>query len=184
MTQLIIAARVTMAILLGAVAGAGSPPPVVFEAGFENGLRAPWGTGQTFGHDLAWWNSGGCGSLAEPDWHVRRNGKYSLMIKNPNPRGPEVFGTTQQPVKFQKGHRYKIEAWALGRSLASKGAVSLVVDEDWKVRPIQLPAGTYDWTRFTGEFTWPGGEGQCRIVSEDVGQVWLDDIKIIDLGAE
>ena len=183
MTHVFIAARViTLAVLVGAVAGAGEKEPVIFSAGFENGLRAPWGTGQSFDHSAPWWNSGGCGSLADPDWRVRRNGNYSLRINNPTPKAPEAFGTTQQPLRFEKGHRYRIEVWALGRNLASKGAVSLVVDKDWKLRPIELPAGRYDWTPLRGEFTWPGGEGQCRILTADEGQAWLDDITIVDLG--
>ena len=182
MTKFVLILRAGMLMaLLSAVAGASSPEPF-FSAGFEDGLKSPWGTGQKFNSQTVWWNSSGCESSAEADWRVRRNGNYALHVNNPSPRKPEVYGTTQQPLTFQQGHRYRIDVWALGRNLASDGAVSLVVDSQWRMRPIQLPGGTYDWRQLSGEFVWPGGEGQCRILSEDRGQAWLDDIKIIDLG--
>lgn len=184
MVRVVLALRAAIfaALICVVAAGAASPEPWFFSAGFEDGLKSPWGTGQQFNNHSVWWNSGGCGSSAEADWRVRRNGNYALRINNPSPRKPEVFGTTQQPVTFQQGHRYRIEVWALGRNLASHGAVSLVVDSQWRMRPIQLPAGTYDWQQLKGEFVWPGGEGQCRILSEDRGEARLDDISIIDLG--
>ena len=52
------------------------------------------------------------------------------------------------------------------------------MDEAWKVRPIQLPKGTYDWTRFTGAFSLPANTAQLRVLSQDVGEVWIDEIRI------
>ena len=68
--------------------------------------------------------------------------------------------------------------WARARGPTSDGAVEIVVDRDWKVRPIRLPKGDYDWTRFTGEFSLPEGLAQLRILSEDKCEVWIDDIQI------
>ncbi|MCE9545129.1 MAG: carbohydrate binding domain-containing protein [Planctomycetia bacterium] len=169
-------------VLLGAAPCGAAPWS--FTCGFEDGLSRPWGTGQTLNHKTAWWNSGVCTSTASKDWRVRRNGMYSLHINNTTPRAADNFGTTQLPLTFQKGHRYQAEIWALARGLASDGAVSVAVDEKWTTRPIQLPKGTYDWRRFTGEFTWPGGDGQCRLMTEDRGEVWLDDLSIVDLGVK
>ena len=122
----------------------------VQNGGFETGLSQPWGTGQySEGHPI-WWTSGSCQSSAGADRAVRKSGNLSLHIINRSPRAPNVFGSTQQPVRIVPNQRYRIIMWARARGLTSDGAVEIVVDRDWKVRPIRLPKGDYDWTRFTG----------------------------------
>ncbi len=81
---------------------------------------------------------------------------------------------------LEPGRRYRISLWARAERLASDGAVSIVVDEDWRVRPIRLPRGTYDWTEFTGEFSLPETTAPLRILSEDAGEAWLDDVERLD----
>jgi hypothetical protein len=54
----------------------------------------------------------------------------------------------------------------------------VVADDGWKVRPIQLPRGSYDWTPFLGVFALPQATANLRLLSEDRGEVWLDDIRI------
>ncbi|MBI2478808.1 MAG: hypothetical protein HYV60_09285 [Planctomycetia bacterium] len=94
------------------------------------------------------------------------------------------YGTTQQPIIIQPGQRYSISVWARGQNLASSGAVSVIVDDDWRVRPIVLPGGSFDWTQFRGEFSLPSKTAQVRVLSEDRGEVWLDDIHITLLADE
>ena len=53
-----------------------------------------------------------------------------------------------------------------------------MVDSQWRVRPIQLPAGSYDWTEFSGEFSLTANTADLRILMEDRGEVWLDSIVI------
>lgn len=53
-----------------------------------------------------------------------------------------------------------------------------MVDSQWQVRPIALPGGTYDWAQLTGEFSLPESAAQLRILSDDVGEVWIDDLRI------
>ncbi len=152
--------------------------------GFEEGFIDPWGTGQYAAGKTTWWNSGGCRSSATIDDRERHRGKKSLHIVNQSPRAPHVFGTTQQPFPLLPGVTYRISLWARAKNLASTGGVSIVVDSDWQVRPIQLPGGSYGWTRFEGTFSLPDGNAQIRILSEDVGEVWIDDLNVSDASEE
>lgn len=158
----------------------GRPVPVP-SGGFEGGLDMPWGTGQYAQNRTIWWNSGDCQSQAEADGPFRHEGARSLHIVNRSPRRPNVFGTTQQSISIEPGRLYRITAWARANQLGSNGAVSVVVDADWKIRPIQLPAGSYEWRQFSGEFTLASPKADLRILSEDLGEVWIDDIQITAL---
>jgi len=138
-----------------------------------------WGTGQfSEKHPGWWWNEGKCSSTAAQDAAGRKPGAKCLHVVNKTPRAPNHFGTTQQAVAITPGQRYQITLWARAKGLASDGGASVAVDEAWKVRPIQLPKGTYDWTRFTGTFSLAANTAQLRILSEDVGEVSIDEVRI------
>ncbi len=152
--------------------------------GFESELSSTWGDGQHWQAKSVWWNSKGCQSSANIDTQYRHSGNASLHISNRSSRAPHVFGTTQQPIAIAPGRRYEISLWAKARGLASDGAVSIVVDSAWKVRPIQLRKGTYDWTQFRAEFTLQEKTMQLRILSEDQGEAWLDDLRVVEVESE
>lgn len=152
--------------------------PQVINGTFEDQPTVGWGRGQYSEQREWWWNSLECLSVAEVSTEDRHSGKSSLHIINLSDRAPNVFGSTQQPVAIQPGQRYRVSLWAKSVQLESRGGVSLVVDEAWQVRPIQLPPGTYDWTRFEGDFSLDQGTSQLRILCEDLGEVWIDDIEI------
>jgi hypothetical protein len=143
-----------------------------FEAGFEF-----WGKGQ-YGNNGVWWNSGNCRSNAFAQKGSGRSGKAALYIGNPSPRGPHVFGTTVQQITILPGKQYRITLYAKGKGLASGGAVNIAVDPAWTIRPIHLPAGSFDWQRFEGTFKLPSSTAEFRIISEDIGEAWIDDIRI------
>ena len=152
----------------------------VAEEGFEGAFAAPWGTGQ-YAAKAPWWTSGGCnanGTFDRSHWH---SGGKALHIINRSARAADVYGTTQMPLQLTTGKKYQITAWGRANGLASAGGASIVVDEDWKIRPIQLPQGTYDWTEFTGIFVLPKSGGQIRFLSEDQGEVWFDDVQIEEI---
>jgi len=161
------------AILSIGLMGAGPNRPL---AAVEIGR---WGTGQfSQKHPAWWWNENKCNSTAAQDAAGRKPGAKCLHVVNQTPRAPNLYGTTQQAIAVAAGQRYQITLWARAKGLASDGGVNVAVDEAWKVRPIQLPKGTYDWTRFTGTFSLPANTVQLRILSEDVGEVWIDEIRI------
>ena len=161
--------------ILGEPKDANSP---VADEGFEREFATPWGTGQYAKGHAPWWTNGGCdarGTFDRSQWH---GGGKALHIINRSPRAANVYGTTQMPLQLAAGKKYQVTAWARATGLASAGGASIVVDDDWKLRPIQLPQGTYDWTKFRGTFVLPNSGGQLRILSEDQGEVWFDDVQI------
>ncbi|MDO8369886.1 MAG: carbohydrate binding domain-containing protein [Candidatus Nitrotoga sp.] len=145
--------------------------------GFEQGLKAPWGIGQ-YGSNGLWWNAGDCQSTANIDFQTSQSGRASLHISNSSGSTPNVYGTTVQAVAIQPSHKYRITLWAKGKSLASKGAISLIVDKAWYIRPIMLPSGTFDWQKFDGIFELKSTIADIRILSQDRGEVWIDDISV------
>ena len=151
----------------------------VLNGGFEAGAEVGWGQGPSAENRAWWWNSRDCQSVAEISGEERHSGKLALHIVNISARAPHVYGTTQQPpVAIQPGRRYRVSLWAKAPQIASPGAVSLVVDSAWKVRPIQLPSGGFDWTQFSGEFVLHEPTAQIRILCEDLAEVWIDEVAL------
>jgi hypothetical protein len=152
---------------------------IVRNGGFESGLAAPWGSGlYSQGRDI-WWTSRGCQCTAEADEAVRKGGNFSLRIMNLSPRSPNVYGTTAQRIAIKPKLSYMVTLWAKASRLASNGAVFIVVDGEWKVRPIVLPGGSYSWKKFSGIFSLPAEYADLRIISEDRGLAWIDDVRVI-----
>ncbi len=154
---------------------------LLMNGGFEQGLAPPWGIdAQGKGKDL-WWNNGNCLSAAEVDETVRKRGEASLHIVNFSPRAPHVYGTVAQRIPIRKHQLYRVTLWAKANQLASRGAVVIIVDRAWKVRPILLPPGTYSWRMLDGVFSLPEETAELRILSEDGGEAWIDDIRVVPI---
>lgn len=168
---------------LGALAVSAAAPAdaLIGNGGFEAGLSAPWGTGLYSEGRQAWWNSQGCRSEADLDETVAMEGLAALHIINPSTRAAQVYGTMAQRIAIEPNRPYRITVWVRGLDLASAGAVSVVVDEAWQVRPIALPAGSYAWTRLSGTFSLRADHADIRILAEDAGEAWLDDLQVIPL---
>ncbi len=145
--------------------------------GFEEDLKFPWGTGLYSDYGI-WWNSMNCQSSAELDSRNSRSGRYSLHIINLSPRQPHVFGNMSQRISIEPNRKYMISLWAKADNLASANAVNVPVDPGWFIRPIQLPRGTFDWTEFKGEFSLDTNYADIRILIEDTGEVWIDDLEV------
>ncbi len=155
--------------------------PLLGNGGFNAGLGPPWGTGLYSEGRPAWWNSQGCRSEVALDEAVAMEGLASLHIINLSTRAPQVYGTMAQRIQIEPNRPYRITVWARGLDLASAGAVSVVVDEAWQVRPVVLPAGSYAWTRLSGTFSLPSAHADIRVLIEDAGEAWLDDVQVIPL---
>lgn len=169
-------------ILTGlAVTNAAAAGNLLGDGSFESGLDAPWGKGQYAAGHSVWWNTQGCASRADIDEAASVEGLVSLHIINPSTRAPQVYGTTVQQIPIKANHPYRISVWAQGLNLASKGAVTIIVDDAWRVRPIVLPAGNFAWTRLSATFSLPADHASIRILSEDKGEAWLDDLEITPL---
>jgi hypothetical protein len=148
---------------------------------FESGLAAPWGTGRYSEGRPVWWTSKECKCTAQVDPGVQRIGSVSLRITNYSPLSPHVYGTTAQRIAIEPRRTYRITLWAKASRLASSGAVFVVVDDEWNTRPIVLPKGTFSWRKFEGTFSLPVAYADVRIVSQDRGLAWIDDVQVVPL---
>lgn len=177
----------TVATLRRALPSPAAVGGLVGEGGFERGLVPPWGTGHyesgNFNFGI-WWNSSTCRSFAKMDSAVVHAGRASLRITNLTPGGPNLFGTTAQRIRAVKPNTlYEVTLWARADGLAHDGAVQILVDPGWHMRPLSLPKGTWEWRRFQAQFD--SGDlsfMDLRILSQAPGTVWLDDLTLRELG--
>jgi hypothetical protein len=142
----------------------------------------PWGKGQ-YGEKGIWWNSYYARSTARTivlrttdTLYTSYGIRTALYITNHSPVAPHVYGTTVQQI-FARPGKYTISIWAAAKNL-SNGAIYIVVDRPWRVRPINLPGGSYGWRKFTGSFITNTGEIQLRIISANTGEACLTGISV------
>jgi len=156
---------------------------LLLNSGFEEGLAHPWGTGHyetsqgksRFG---VWWNSLNARAFIKIDTDQRHSGEKSLRITSYSPGKPHVFVTTSQRITgLQPNTIYRISLYARAQNL-SRGAI-FTVDAAWGKRPLTLPPGTYNWTPFSATINIGHNDYiDLRIILEDTGSVWLDDLVV------
>ncbi|OGP54723.1 MAG: hypothetical protein A2Y65_11320 [Deltaproteobacteria bacterium RBG_13_52_11] len=144
----------------------------------------PWGTG-LYSNNGIWWNSKGARSSARvvnlntSDPLYTKGIKTALHIENRSSRGAHVYGTTSQRIRVTPGRLYRISLWAAAKGLNSNGGVNITVDPQWRIRPIHLKGGSYNWTKYSGTFTADNsGYIDLRIISEDRGAVFLTGLEM------
>ncbi|MBD2868594.1 S-layer homology domain-containing protein [Paenibacillus arenilitoris] len=114
------------------------------------------------------------------DREVKRSGKGSLLIENKTPMAPNTFATVSQNVPVAPNTPYIIKAWVKGDQA---GKVWFPGGRGWSKRQ-PVPAGTFDWTEVTVEYTTGANETSMPflILSEDAGKVWFDDLTMTKAG--
>ena len=163
---------------------------LVKNCGFEDDL-AFWGTGYVEdelhpGRLDPFWESwvGDVGSTAtrvaqvigEIDRSVRRSGMNSFAITNNSPLEQHIYGSMSQRVSGLEPHSEYVATFWTKAEGARAGTLEITTDLKWLQRkPIE--AGTYDWKPFSRVFN-TGDENfvDFRLISEEPGKVWLDDI--------
>ncbi|MFO1437307.1 MAG: SH3 domain-containing protein [Verrucomicrobiaceae bacterium] len=141
---------------------------------------ARWGTGKYEPRDeLAW---GAARASYKLDHDTAHNESPSFTIENRSPRSEHVYRTMSQRITGLRPHStYRVVVWAKARNLAND-AVFITTDLAWNDR-IRLGSGTYDWTPFTQNITTQNASFiDFRIVMEDTGTIWLDDLGLYELG--
>jgi hypothetical protein len=173
------------AIMLKTAAASTEKPVLknlLINGGFEQGLTNPWESGFYTKKPVVWMNSGDCKSTADLDQKNFHNGTAALHLRNQSKRASNIYGTMAQKIKVNKNRYYAITLWARGQNLASNGALNIAVDPMWRIRPLGLPAGNFEWTRFYKTFNSGDRDTiEFRIIFEDIGEVWLDDIVVEEL---
>lgn len=161
---------------------------LLINGNFEDGLIFPWGTGHWERMDGEhrfglWWNSENARAFMKIDTAEKHSGDKALQIVNYSPLAPNVFTTTSQRIAgLQPNTVYEISCYLKAKDLVP-GAVQFTVDAGWEKR-IGIPPGTYNWQPFT--ITVNIGHNNCidfRIIHQNTGTVWLDDIAIEEVTA-
>jgi len=149
-------------------------------ANFRSG--ANWGRGVLYGQNGIWWNSRNAGSTARV---VNLNGgniPTALRIVNPSGSSAHVYGTTAQRIKVNAGRIYRISFWGKATNLRSGSGITITVDPQWKIRPVSMVSGTYNWKKFTGTFTAPSNYVDLRIISQDrCDEVLITDMSLVQI---
>lgn len=147
---------------------------LIVDGGFESGLVAPWGTGIYEPKPQIFWGS--ANATATVVAGVAHSGASSLQIVNSTPFTPNVRRSMSQQVQVRAGASYCLSFWA--RSQGSQaGILSIAVDKALSHR-VGVTPGTYDWTRFSSTFTAEAATIDIRLISENVGKVWVDDVSV------
>lgn len=160
---------------------------LLVNGGFEEGLRAPWGSGHyedsagknAFG---VWWNSMNARAFMKIDRDRPASGCCALRVTNYSPLAPHVFTTTSQRIVGLKPNGlYLVSLRARAENLA-RGAVSFAVDAGWGKRLLALPEGTWDWRSFNGVVNIGHNDYiDLRLIHQNTGTLWLDDIEVTEL---
>ena len=115
------------------------------------------------------------------------DGRNSLLIRNPSPKRPNVFGSLFQAVPLEAGKRYRLSGDLSG---APTQGLVFIIGEKWSIR---LYPGSPDapdrWHHFSKEFTLQPedldnrGRATFRIVSQDLtAGTRLDNLRIDPAG--
>jgi hypothetical protein len=158
-----------------------SPPPnLATNGGFESGsLSAPWGTGIYEPRSPGvFWGSADAEAAVLSD--VVRSGSYALRIINRSAAAPNVYRTLSQKVNVQGGTPHCLTFWERTQG-GTSGMLTFRLNDSWS-SAIGIGAGSASWAQRAFSFTTEDGNIDLRIVSENTGTVWVDDI-VLTAGA-
>ena len=112
----------------------------------------------------------------EVDAEVRRCGAKSFKIINNQPFVPNLYGSMSQRVTgLQRNTDYLASVWVKAER-AGRRTLEVTTDLGWKGR-MSIEPGTYGWRQYTHIFnTGDATFVDFRILSEDPGTVWIDDL--------
>lgn len=147
---------------------------LVVNGGFETGAYgSPWGTGIYEPKPEAFWGSANASAVIDAD---ARSGAYALKITNSSPASPQIYRTVSQQIAVTTGDAYCL-SFAAKAEEATPGILSIAVNDAWTVRSAVAPATTsYAVSSLT--FTAEKGTVDVRLITENTGTVWVDDIAV------
>jgi Carbohydrate binding domain len=105
-----------------------------------------------------------------------KSGSKSFKITNNSPLEAHIYGSMSQRVTgLLKNTDYIASFWVKAER-ASRGTLEITTDLKWSKRKLIEP-GTYDWKEFSQVFNTDNNTFvDFRIISEEPGTVWIDDI--------
>jgi hypothetical protein len=159
----------------------------VVNGSFENEYYG-WGTGHNENRiprllsKGVFWSIRNVDITGEFDSGVAKSGLKSFKIVNKTPMSPHAYRTMSQRITGLKPDtRYRISFWikALG---AGASTLKIITDSTWDSGR-GIDAGTYDWREHVLNLRTKAGESftDLRILSEEPGTVWIDDIELREI---
>jgi len=107
---------------------------------------------------------------------VVHSGGFALLIVNRSPSKAQVYRTMSQKVSVRGGVAHCLTFWAKTEN-ATAGILNFRLNDAW-TQSVVIGAGLPNWTFYQGQFVTEDGNIDLRIVSENVGTVWVDDIEL------
>jgi len=152
---------------------------LVRNGGFESGrLSRPWGTGIYEPREEVFWGSADATARVVTTAH---SGRYALRLDNRSPLAPHVYRTLSQVVSGTRaGTEYCLSWWARTRN-AGPVALTIAVNDAWSVK-FGLAQGTTGWTLYAATFTAEKDGFDLRLISENTGTVFVDDLALTRRG--
>jgi len=112
----------------------------------------------------------------EIDSDIRKSGVKSFKITNNSPLEAHIYDSMSQRITgLIENTDYIASFWAKTER-AGRGTFEVTTDLKWLKRK-HMEAGTYDWKQFSHVFnTGDNTFIDFRIISEEPGTVWVDDM--------
>jgi hypothetical protein len=155
------------------------PPPAYTNlsgnGGFESGsLSSPWGTGIYEPRSQVFWGQADADATVVGD--SVHGGSFALRITNRSQVKPQVYRTLSQKVAVKGGIQHCLTWWARTAN-GTSGLVTFRLNDAW-TQVFSIGAGQAAWTQYAGTFVPEDSNIDLRIVSENTGTAWLDDIEL------
>ncbi|MFC4138339.1 MULTISPECIES: Ig-like domain-containing protein [unclassified Microbacterium] len=127
--------------------------------------------------------NGGADVTSTADTATFHGGAASLKLVDTTPKAANVYGGVLQSVTVTPSTTYEFSAWVRAQDVPTTGTLQFVLSPDWTVRQT-FPGGTYDWTRTTWTYTTTATQTAInyRIIQQNTGTYWLDDLSIVKQG--
>jgi len=118
---------------------------------------------------------------AAVDAQVPRSGRRAVRFSDASPMAPHVYGRFVQTVPVEPGIRYRLTVWARGRGVG-RG----IHFTDWQTYRLRLPAGDFDWRRFSATFETEPDQRSLDVglnVVDVTDALWIDDLSLTPVEA-
>jgi hypothetical protein len=150
---------------------------LVGNGGFESGsLSFPWGTGiyEPRASGEVFWGSADADAVVVSD--SVHGGAYALRITNRSAQAANVYRTLAQKVAVTGGQQHCLTWWARTAN-ASNGILNFRLNDSWSL-VLSIAGGLPNYTQYAGTFIAEDSNVDLRILSENTGTVWIDDIEL------
>lgn len=129
---------------------------------------------------LVWWNSGGYRSTAAATKAIKHTGNYALMIQNFGVAKQDQAGSMQQSFPTERLAKYRLSLFAKTQNLEANGLSIRAGNAASRksVAILNIDPGTAPWKEYSATFEAKSDQTLVKIVSQNSGTVWLDDIQV------